>query len=114
MKRYGMHLIILIGLVALVTLPTIGLVNYLDASAESSATYKKDTTVAGVDVSGMTKEEADVRLKNAIKDFNTTPFSINLMDGTVIEIGKEVVTFDVSNTLESIKDAGAYPIGNDR
>ncbi|WP_078146548.1 MULTISPECIES: G5 domain-containing protein [unclassified Exiguobacterium] len=110
MKRYGMHLFILIGLVVLVTLPTIGLVNYLDASAESSATYKKDTTVAGVDVSGMTKEEANVRLDNAIKDFNTAPFSINLMDGTVMEVGKEVVTFDVSNTLDSIKDTGAYPL----
>ncbi|WP_214739673.1 MULTISPECIES: G5 domain-containing protein [unclassified Exiguobacterium] len=109
MKRYGMHLFILIGLVVLVTLPTIGLVNYLDASAESSATYT-DTTVAGIDVSGMTKEEANVRLDNAIKDFNTIPFTINLMDGTVMEIGKEVVTFDVSNTLESIKDAGAYPL----
>lgn len=109
MKRYGMHLFILIGLVALVTLPTIGLVNYLDASAESSATYT-ETTVAGVDVSGMTKEEADVRLDNAIKDFNTMPFSVNLMDGTVIEIGKEVVTFDVPNTLDSITNEGEYPL----
>lgn len=109
MKRYGMHLFILIGLVMLVTLPTIGLVNYLDASAESSTTYT-ETTVAGVDVSGMTKEEADVRLDNAIKDFNTMPFSVNLMDGTVIEIGKEVVTFDVPNTLDAITDEGEYPL----
>jgi hypothetical protein len=104
-----MHLFILIGLVMLVTLPTIGLVNYLDASAESSTTYT-ETTVAGVDVSGMTKEEADVRLDNAIKDFNTMPFSVNLMDGTVIEIGKEVVTFDVPNTLDAITDEGEYPL----
>lgn len=109
MKRYGMHLFILIGLVMLVTLPTIGLVNYLDASAESSTTYT-ETTVAGVDVSGMTKEEADVRLDNAIKDFNTMPFSVNLMDGTIIEIGKEVVTFDVPNTLDAITDEGEYPL----
>ena len=109
MKRYGMHLFILIGLVMLVTLPTIGLVNYLDASAESSTIYT-ETTVAGVDVSGMTKEEADVRLDNAIKDFNTMPFSVNLMDGTVIEIGKEVVTFDVPNTLDAITDEGEYPL----
>ncbi|MGE6491893.1 G5 domain-containing protein [Exiguobacterium sp. NPDC077395] len=109
MKRYGMHLFILIGLVMLVTLPTIGLVNYLDASAESSTTYT-ETTVAGVDVSGMTKEEADVRLDNAIKDFNTMSFSVNLMDGTVIEIGKEVVTFDVPNTLDAITDEGEYPM----
>ncbi len=34
MKRYGMHFAILLGLVLLVTLPTIGLVNYLDASAD--------------------------------------------------------------------------------
>lgn len=109
MKRYGMHLFILIGLVMLVTLPTIGLVNYLDASAESSATYD-DTTVAGLNLSGMTKEEADVRLDNAIKDFNTTPFSVNLMDGTVIEIGKEVVAFDVPGTLQSITDEGIYTL----
>ncbi|WP_214882996.1 MULTISPECIES: G5 domain-containing protein [unclassified Exiguobacterium] len=109
MKRYGMHLVILIGLVVLVTLPTIGLVNYLDASAESSATYI-ETTVAGIDVSGMTKEEANVRLDNAIKDFNTLPFSVNLVDGTIMEIGKEIVTFDVSNTLDSIEDTGAYPL----
>ncbi|XCA82642.1 G5 domain-containing protein [Exiguobacterium mexicanum] len=109
MKRYGMHLFILAGLVLLVSLPTIGLVNYLDASAKTSATYK-ETTVAGIDVSGMTKEEAVVRLDNAIKDFNNTPFTVTLVDGTALEIGKDVVSFNVDATLKSASEPGTYPL----
>lgn len=109
MKRYGMHLFILAGLVLLVSLPTIGLVNYLDASAKTSATYKK-TTVAGIDVSGMTKEEAVVRLDNAIKDFNNTPFTVTLVDGTALEVGKDVVSFNVDATLKSASAPGTYPL----
>ncbi|WP_214713933.1 G5 domain-containing protein [Exiguobacterium sp. s151] len=109
MKRYGMHLFILAGLVLLVSLPTIGLVNYLDASAKTSATYKK-TTVAGIDVSGMTKEEAVVRLDNAIKDFNNTPFTVTLVDGTALEVGKDVVSFNVDATLKTASEPGTYPL----
>ena len=109
MKRYGMHLFILAGLVLLVSLPTIGLVNYLDASAKTSATYK-ETTVAGIDVSGMTKEEAVVRLDNAIKDFNNTPFTVTLVDGTALEVGKDVVSFNVDATLKSASAPGTYPL----
>ncbi|MFL9650526.1 G5 domain-containing protein [Exiguobacterium chiriqhucha] len=109
MKRYGMHLFILAGLVLLVSLPTIGLVNYLDASAKTSATYK-EATVAGIDVSGMTKEEAVVRLDNAIKDFNNTPFTVTLVDGTAIEVGKDVVSFNVDATLKAASEPGTYPL----
>lgn len=109
MKRYGMHLFILAGLVLLVSLPTIGLVNYLDASAKTSATYK-ETTVAGIDVSGMTKEEAVVRLDNAIKDFNNTPFTVTLVDGTALEVGKDVVSFNVDATLKTASEPGTYPL----
>ncbi|WP_214791640.1 MULTISPECIES: G5 domain-containing protein [unclassified Exiguobacterium] len=109
MKRYGMHLFILAGLVLLVSLPTIGLVNYLDASAKTTATYK-ETTVAGIDVSGMTKEEAIVRIDNAIKDFNNTPFTVTLVDGTAIEVGKDVVSFNVDATLKAITESGTYPL----
>lgn len=109
MKRYGMHVFILAGLVLLVSLPTIGLVNYLDASAKTSATYK-ETTVAGIDVSGMTKEEAVVRLDNAIKDFNNTPFTVTLVDGTPLEVGKDVVSFDVDATLKTASEPGTYPL----
>ncbi|WP_214803049.1 G5 domain-containing protein [Exiguobacterium sp. s194] len=109
MKRYGMHLFILAGLVLLVSLPTIGLVNYLDASAKTSATYK-ETTVAGIDVSGMTKEEAVVRLDNAIKDFNNTPFTVTLVDGTALEVGKDVVSFNVDATLKTASELGTYPL----
>jgi len=104
-----MHLFILAGLVLLVSLPTIGLVNYLDASAKTSATYK-ETTVAGIDVSGMTKEEAVVRLDNAIKDFNNTPFTVTLVDGTALEVGKDVVSFNVDATLKSASEPGTYPL----
>ena len=109
MKRYGMHVFILAGLVLLVSLPTIGLVNYLDASAKTSATYK-ETTVAGIDVSGMTKEEAVVRLDNAIKDFNNTPFTVTLVDGTALEVGKDVVSFNVDATLKTASEPGTYPL----
>lgn len=109
MKRYGMHLFILAGLVLLVSLPTIGLVNYLDASAKTSATYK-ETTVAGIDVSGMTKEEAVVRLDNSIKDFNNTPFTVTLVDGTALEVGKDVVSFNVDATLKTASEPGTYPL----
>lgn len=109
MKRYGMHLFILAGLVLLVSLPTIGLVNYLDASAKTSATYK-ETTVAGIDVSGMTKEEAVIRLDNAIKDFNNTPFTVTLVDGTALEVGKDVVSFNVDATLKTASEPGTYPL----
>lgn len=109
MKRYGMHLFILAGLVLLVSLPTIGLVNYLDASAKTTATYK-ETTVAGIDVSGMTKEEAVVRIDNAIKDFNNTPFTVTLVDGTAIEVGKDVVSFNVDATLKAVTESGTYPL----
>jgi hypothetical protein len=104
-----MHLFILAGLVLLVSLPTIGLVNYLDASAKTSATYK-ETTVAGIDVSGMTKEEAVVRLDNAIKDFNNTPFTVTLVDGTALEVGKDVVSFNVDATLKTASEPGTYPL----
>lgn len=109
MKRYGMHVFILAGLVLLVSLPTIGLVNYLDASAKTSATYK-ETTVAGIDVSGMTKEEAVVRLDNAIKDFNNTPFTVTLVDGTALEVGKDVVSFNVDATLKTASEPGTYSL----
>ncbi|MCT4777671.1 MULTISPECIES: G5 domain-containing protein [Exiguobacterium] len=109
MKRYGMHLFILAGLVLLVSLPTIGLVNYLDASAKTTATYK-ETTVAGIDVSGMTKQEAVVRLDNAIKDFNNTPFTVTLVDGTALEVGKDVVSFNVDATLKTASEPGTYPL----
>ena len=109
MKRYGMHLFILAGLVLLVSLPTIGLVNYLDASAKTSATYK-ETTVAGIDVSGMTKDEAVVRLDNAINDFINTPFTVTLVDGTALEVGKDVVSFNVDATLKTASEPGTYPL----
>ncbi|WP_215191879.1 G5 domain-containing protein [Exiguobacterium sp. s7] len=109
MKQFGMHVSILIGLVLLVSLPTIGLVNYLEASAKTSATYK-ETTVAGIDVSGMTREEAIIRLDNAIKDFNNTPFTLTLVDGTALEVGKDVVSFNVDATLDGIETSGEYPL----
>ncbi|WP_236636139.1 G5 domain-containing protein [Exiguobacterium sp. SH0S1] len=109
MKQYGMHFFILTCLVLLVSLPTIGLVNYLDASAKTSATYK-DTRVAGIDISGMTKEEAVVRLDNAVKDFANAPFTVTLVDGTALEVGKDVVTFNVNDTLEAISEPGDYPL----
>ncbi|MFC4682560.1 G5 domain-containing protein [Exiguobacterium sp. s149] len=109
MKQFGMHVSILIGLVLLVSLPTIGLVNYLEASAKTSATYK-ETTVAGIDVSGMTREEAIIRLDNAIKDFNNTPFIVTLVDGTALEIGKDVVSFNVDATLDGIETSGEYSL----
>lgn len=109
MKQYGMHLFILTCLVLLVSLPTIGLVNYLDASAKTSATYK-DTRVAGIDISGMTKEEAVVRLDNAVKDFTNVPFTVTLVDGTALEVGKDVVSFNIDDTLEDIPGPGDYPL----
>lgn len=109
MKRYGMHVLILAGLVLLVSLPTIGLVNYLDVAAKTSATYK-DTRVAGIDVSGMTKQEAVIRLDNAVKDFQNAPFNVTLVDGTTLEVGKDVVTFNVDGTLETITEPGDYPL----
>lgn len=109
MKQYGMHFFILTCLVLLVSLPTIGLVNYLDASAKTSATYK-DTRVAGIDISGMTKEEAVVRLDNAVKDFTNVPFTVTLVDGTAIEVGKDVVAFDMDDTLQAISGPGDYPL----
>ncbi len=109
MKRFGMHVLILAGLVLLVSLPTIGLVNYLDVAAKTSATYK-DTRVAGIDVSGMTKQEAVIRLDNAVKDFQNAPFNVTLVDGTTLEVGKDVVTFNVDGTLETITEPGDYPL----
>ncbi|MCT4784046.1 MULTISPECIES: G5 domain-containing protein [Exiguobacterium] len=109
MKRYGMHVLILAGLVLLVSLPAIGLINYLDVAAKTSATYK-DTRVAGIDVSGMTKQEAGIRLNNAVKDFQNAPFSVTLVDGTTLEVGKDVVTFNVDGTLETITEPGDYPL----
>lgn len=109
MKRYGMHLFILVVLVVLVSLPTIGLVNYLTDSVESNATYE-NTRVAGVDVSGMTKNEAVDRLGNAIQNFNVSPFSVSLSDGTMIEVGKDVVSFNVDQTLDGVTEPGDYPL----
>ena len=109
MKRFGMHVFILVGLVLLITLPTIGLMNYLNASAETSGTYE-NTKVGGVDISDMTTDEASLRLNQAIEDFNVLPFSVNLMDGTMIEIAKDVVSFDVAKSLASIEEPGDYPL----
>lgn len=109
MKRYGMHFFILACLVLLVSLPTIGLVNYLDVAAKTSTTYK-DTRVAGIDVSGMTKQEAVIRLDNAVKDFNNMPFTVAMVDGTALEVGKDVVTFNVDGTLDAITEPGDYPL----
>lgn len=108
MKRYGMHFAILLGLVLLVTLPTIGLVNYLDASATASETYKEGTRVAAIDLSNMTKEEATARLNKAVSDYTTQPFTVTLMDGTMVDVGKDVVTLDVTQTLETIDGPGDY------
>lgn len=107
MKRFGVHVFILVGLIVLVTLPTIGLVNYLDASAEVGVTYE-DVRVAGVDLSGVTEDEASARLGNAVKDFSNLPFSVSLVDGRVIEVGKDAVTFDITKTLDSIAGPGDY------
>lgn len=109
MKLFGTHISILVILVLLVSLPTIGLVNYLEASAKTTAVFK-DTAVAGIDVSGMTKEEAVVRIDNAIKDFNNTPFIVTLVDGTVLELDKDVVSFDVEATLSQATAAGTYQL----
>ncbi|MFY9946683.1 MAG: G5 domain-containing protein, partial [Exiguobacterium chiriqhucha] len=62
------------------------------------------------DVSGMTKEEAVVRLDNAIKDFNNTPFTVTLVDGTALEVGKDVVSFNVDATLKTASEPGTYPL----
>lgn len=109
MKLFGTHITILVILVLLVSLPTIGLVNYLEVSAKTTAVFK-DTAVAGIDVSGMTKEEAVVRIDNAIKDFNNTPFIVTLVDGTALELDKDVVSFDVEATLSQATAAGTYQL----
>lgn len=111
LKRFAVHTLLLVALIALIYVPSFALISFT-GKATISENFSDTARIGSVPVSGLTRKEAKSKVRETVTSWTKkTPLTVGTGDET-LPIPTELVTFQIDESIKaaSLKKGGALQV----
>lgn len=110
-KRFAVHTLLLVALVALIYVPSFALISFT-GKATVSENFSDTARIGSIPVSGLTRKEAKPKVQEAVTAWSKkTPLTIGTGEDT-LPVPTELISFDINQSVKnaSLKKGGALRV----